>query len=51
MLDALYAVVPYYFLVWYNPALSKRYTYGAVVPYYFLVWYNRKMGAERLVAL
>ena len=36
-----YAVVPYYFLVWYNdPALVALLLY-AVVPYYFLVWYNR----------
>ena len=35
------AVVPYYFLVWYNAFLQKFGARLAVVPYYFLVWYNR----------
>ena len=34
------AVVPYYFLVWYNPVSRWYFSFTAVVPYYFLVWYN-----------
>ena len=34
------AVVPYYFLVWYNAKASSILLGVAVVPYYFLVWYN-----------
>ena len=34
------AVVPYYFLVWYNVAAGTAVNASAVVPYYFLVWYN-----------
>ena len=34
------AVVPYYFLVWYNWIDRVRFNVEAVVPYYFLVWYN-----------
>ena len=34
------AVVPYYFLVWYNAQFSTPFAVQAVVPYYFLVWYN-----------
>ena len=34
------AVVPYYFLVWYNALLWLWPAAVAVVPYYFLVWYN-----------
>ena len=34
------AVVPYYFLVWYNTDLCSLAAKRAVVPYYFLVWYN-----------
>ena len=34
------AVVPYYFLVWYNFLSSTKLNETAVVPYYFLVWYN-----------
>ena len=34
------AVVPYYFLVWYNGNAANNSPYMAVVPYYFLVWYN-----------
>ena len=34
------AVVPYYFLVWYNQNPIYPVQYIAVVPYYFLVWYN-----------
>ena len=34
------AVVPYYFLVWYNSAVLLWVRLSAVVPYYFLVWYN-----------
>ena len=36
----LKAVVPYYFLVWYNVCDAKLPLIHAVVPYYFLVWYN-----------
>ena len=36
------AVVPYYFLVWYNESQVPCRRQGAVVPYYFLVWYNVK---------
>ena len=35
------AVVPYYFLVWYNKSSGASCSLIAVVPYYFLVWYNR----------
>ena len=35
------AVVPYYFLVWYNIKKLKNIEKAAVVPYYFLVWYNK----------
>ena len=35
------AVVPYYFLVWYNNKRIVRGFRKAVVPYYFLVWYNK----------
>ena len=35
------AVVPYYFLVWYNAYAVLTTPPHAVVPYYFLVWYNR----------
>ena len=35
------AVVPYYFLVWYNHRCRIRGEPMAVVPYYFLVWYNQ----------
>ena len=35
-----YAVVPYYFLVWYNKTKGVANHNLAVVPYYFLVWYN-----------
>ena len=35
------AVVPYYFLVWYNNPLHTSCYRNAVVPYYFLVWYNK----------
>ena len=34
------AVVPYYFLVWYNDSSEQAEGFLAVVPYYFLVWYN-----------
>ena len=34
------AVVPYYFLVWYNATAYGDGRVMAVVPYYFLVWYN-----------
>ena len=34
------AVVPYYFLVWYNFVFAHWFRQNAVVPYYFLVWYN-----------
>ena len=34
------AVVPYYFLVWYNVLRILKQKGEAVVPYYFLVWYN-----------
>ena len=34
------AVVPYYFLVWYNTVGTVMLGQVAVVPYYFLVWYN-----------
>ena len=34
------AVVPYYFLVWYNSTSIIANASAAVVPYYFLVWYN-----------
>ena len=34
------AVVPYYFLVWYNSLAETLRKDTAVVPYYFLVWYN-----------
>ena len=34
------AVVPYYFLVWYNNFVPGGSGTIAVVPYYFLVWYN-----------
>ncbi len=34
------AVVPYYFLVWYNNTCIYVPDNAAVVPYYFLVWYN-----------
>ena len=37
------AVVPYYFLVWYNTSLINNFSVFAVVPYYFLVWYNKVM--------
>ena len=37
------AVVPYYFLVWYNWRILLRNLCVAVVPYYFLVWYNYKV--------
>ena len=30
------AVVPYYFLVWYNGIFKKRVKKSAVVPYYFV---------------
>ena len=39
------AVVPYYFLVWYNTIQSVVTSVVAVVPYYFLVWYNRAAAA------
>ena len=35
-----HAVVPYYFLVWYNASIFAYTNDPAVVPYYFLVWYN-----------
>ena len=35
-----FAVVPYYFLVWYNEFFVCTVVNTAVVPYYFLVWYN-----------
>ena len=41
------AVVPYYFLVWYNLLDAFRSGDTAVVPYYFLVWYNLP-GSGRL---
>ena len=34
------AVVPSYYLVWYNEILRNAYCGGAVVPSYYLVWYN-----------
>ena len=37
----LHAVVPYYFLVWYNSPSTEEPGEDAVVPYYFLVWYNK----------
>ena len=37
---ATLAVVPYYFLVWYNSKHDLKDLKEAVVPYYFLVWYN-----------
>ena len=37
------AVVPYYFLVWYNRRRSICFGTAAVVPYYFLVWYNQEV--------
>ena len=36
------AVVPYYFLVWYNSVPPVARIIIAVVPYYFLVWYNNR---------
>ena len=36
------AVVPGYFLVWYNSCDKISSILIAVVPGYFLVWYNRK---------
>ena len=36
----MFAVVPYYFLVWYNNDVFSVSEEDAVVPYYFLVWYN-----------
>ena len=38
------AVVPYYFLVWYNFGTGWESAVSAVVPYYFLVWYNTDGG-------
>ena len=47
------AVVPYYFLVWYNTPSGTSGGYCAVVPYYFLVWYNkdiiRTLAADAVV--
>ncbi len=40
------AVVPYYFLVWYNGAKKLWVNVDAVVPYYFLVWYNLLQGGN-----
>ena len=37
------AVVPYYFLVWYNRQYTGCQQDAAVVPYYFLVWYNIRL--------
>ena len=39
-MQTIIAVVPYYFLVWYNGSLHPVVPVSAVVPYYFLVWYN-----------
>ena len=41
------AVVPYYFLVWYNTVNILTDRAFAVVPYYFLVWYNYAAGIIR----
>ena len=41
------AVVPYYFLVWYNFNTNTKFSLSAVVPYYFLVWYNRTATTPR----
>ena len=40
-MNGIIAVVPYYFLVWYNADKLVLVNEIAVVPYYFLVWYNR----------
>ena len=40
MATSYLAVVPYYFLVWYNLGDKIPQPVVAVVPYYFLVWYN-----------
>ena len=37
----LQAVVPGYYLVWYNFMSNKYNVAGAVVPGYYLVWYNK----------
>ena len=43
------AVVPYYFLVWYNSPVHRAGIAGAVVPYYFLVWYNEGRNSCQFV--
>ena len=37
------AVVPGYYLVWYNEHNSLVYHVIAVVPGYYLVWYNKRL--------
>ena len=43
------AVVPYYFLVWYNMVANEVDGNNAVVPYYFLVWYNHFGNVNRTI--
>ena len=45
------AVVPYYFLVWYNNYQKMIQMTIAVVPYYFLVWYNQKTQKKAVTLL
>ena len=46
------AVVPYYFLVWYNRKHIDVIVILAVVPYYFLVWYNYNLrSGENWIAV
>ena len=39
-MKAYQAVVPSYYLVWYNEELFEVEWLNAVVPSYYLVWYN-----------
>ena len=47
----VYAVVPGYYLVWYNLVASTKGLILAVVPGYYLVWYNKKIKLESKGAL
>ena len=45
------AVVPGYYLVWYNIVPKYFLTISAVVPGYYLGWYNKKIKLESKGAL
>ena len=45
------AVIPGYFLVWYDEEEGQTVTKYAVIPGYFLVWYDREVKNRRKARL